>query len=106
MPKIITKEEKERRKRELIEQVRALSKDGIAPSTHKSNEAHYLAVKCRMYWGSWGEFCKEAGLIPRSEYFNMPAKRYRNPPTSVKKGDLRKALGHFDLLDEARGEVS
>ena len=104
MPKILTPDDHERIKQEMLEQLRAMSTDGIAPATTHSGSggAHNLCVRCKRYWPSWADFCREAGVTPRSVHYR---RKHRLPPRrTVKKGDLRRALGYSDLLeDEAYG---
>lgn len=103
MPKILTPDDHKRIKQEMIQELRELSKDGIAPSTSrkKSKRGHSLCVRSKRYWPTWGSFCKEAGVKPRNEAYK---EQHKVTVPGWKKGDLYKALGYTDILgDEAYG---
>jgi hypothetical protein len=100
---ILTEEKREQRKREIINTVTALAVNGVCPSKREIGNRIYQQILT--HFGNMGEFCRAAGLTPcrprKRWYMEKPEKREKR---EYKKGDLRKILGGYDVLDYAEGE--
>lgn len=92
MPKKLTQKQIEENKASMIAKVQEMSVNGIAP---KSTENDALRRGSRRYFGGWQNFCKAAGIVP-----NNTKDRPKKP---IRRGQLREAVGWWDVIDEYKG---
>ena len=90
-------ENRERKKVEVLEELRRISIEGIAPSAYYHKK---LNSKCTRYFGSWINACKEAGVIPISK---VKGKREIYPELIEFIAALTIVSKHTKLNDESIG---